>query len=146
MKRILFKISFLNLFLLCKLNLLAGNPTNHQVTNQANNQDEIMSPQQAGRLASVVGLFGNVLSNPNDPRNVASSICGIIANIIGMAADTRSLIKLELQTITNQLNQANLELILSTGDPNEIAKLQAILKTLCEKQIQSLNRFAKRGD
>jgi hypothetical protein len=142
MKRI-----FFNLFLLSfKLNLLASNQINSQTNNSNNNQDEIMSAQQAGRLATVVGLFGNVLGNPNDPRNVASSICGIIANIIGMAADTRSLINLELQANANQLNQANIEFILSTGNPDEIMKLQAILKTLCEKQIKSLSRFTKMGD
>ena len=100
-----------------------------------NSGDDKTSPETLGKIANLVGHFGNVLANPNDPKAVATSICSIVANILGMAADTRSISSLD--------TQEKILDILEKGKKEDIAKLKEILKELCDIQIKSLDKFVK---
>ena len=97
------------------------------------------TPVTLGRIAAIISFFSNVVANPNDHKNVATSILGIISTIFTLAADTR------------QLNFNYLELqdeivhILKTGNPQEIALLQDMIKTACDLQIENLQTYANPG-
>lgn len=100
-----------------------------------NSGDDKTSPETLGKIANLVGHFGNVLANPDDPKTVATSICSIVANILGMAADTRSISSLD--------TQEKILDILVKGKKEEIAELKEILKKLSDIQIKSLDKFIK---
>ncbi len=99
-------------------------------------KEDQTSAETLGKVANLVGHFGKVLAQPNNPAVVSSSICGMISSILGMAADTRNKIAmLELET--------EIKDILESGDSAKIKRLQANLELIYLAQIKSLNRFIK---
>lgn len=131
MKRILLLVlSVISISLIC-----ANNPKNNTV---AKNNTQDNSHETIGRIAAIVNLFGNVLANPNDPKNVALSICGMIASILNLAADTRAI---------NQLNlQAAVLEILKSGKKDDIEMLQNIVAQLCRLQIAELATYIQNSE
>lgn len=131
MKRIFFLIASLNLSGL----LHANQPNNLNHPQPATQKYEDNTPATLGRIAAIVSFFSNVIANPNDHKNVATSILGIISTIFTIAADTRNpnFNYLELQ---NEIIN-----ILQTGKPQEIAMLQDMIKTACDLQIENLQNY-----
>lgn len=99
-------------------------------------QDDKTAPETLNKIAGLVGNFGKILAQPNNPAVVSSSICGMIASILGLAADTRGL---------NMLTKLDHEItdILESGDAIRIKQLQANLEKIYLAQIKSLDQFVK---
>ena len=100
-------------------------------------QDDKTAPETLHKIAGLVGNFGKILAQPNNPAIVSSSICGMISCILGLAADTRGLHML------TKLNQEITE-TLESGDQIRIQKLQTDLEKICSTQIKSLDQFIQR--
>jgi hypothetical protein len=104
-------------------------------TQNISSGDDKTEPETISKIASLVTNFGSVLANPNNKSNVIMSICGMIASILGLAADTRQTTNLEIQKeVTN---------ILISGKKAEIVELQNALKKLCAMQVECLDNFIK---
>lgn len=132
MKRILLLIISLS-----SLNLLYANqPSNHSKNTQPVTQAHTdNTPATLGRIAAIVSFFSNVIANPHDHKNVATSILGIISTIFTIAADTRKIdfnyLELQNEILT----------ILQNGNQAEINMLQDMIRTACDLQIQTLESY-----
>ena len=138
MKRIfLLLIVILSLTGSLKANQVDQSKNNIKNTKPATQAHEDNTPATLGRIAAIVSFFSNVIANPNDHKNVATSILGIISTIFTIAADTR-------QVDFNYLElQDEIMHILQTGNAQEIAMLQEMVRTACDLQIDALATYIK---
>jgi len=89
------------------------------------------------RIASLVTFFSNIIANPNDSKNVATSILGMISTIFTLAADTRY----NKDMLDLNLDLDRIENILKTGNHQDITLLQEIIKKYCDLQIKRLEIY-----
>lgn len=133
MKRILLIFFTLNVF--NNLAITNPKPAIKPINNQTKKEDN--TSDNLGRIAAIITFFRNIIINPNDSTNVASSILAIISTIFNMAADTR-------QADFNYLElQNSINTILEHGNQEEIAQLQNLIKKTCDLQIQALESYIK---
>lgn len=136
MKRIFLLLIFV-LNLPKALSANQADQTNNTNTRPICQTHEDNTPVTLGRIAAIVSFFSNVIANPNDHKNVATSILGIISTIFTIAADTR---KVDFNYLEFHQEIVN---ILQTGNRAEIEELQAIIKNTCDLQIKALQTYIK---
>ena len=139
MKRIF--LLFLNIIcLFFNTNLTCSNQDQSHRPQPKNSQPlEDNTHETLGRVANMVNLFSNIIANPNDSKNVAISILGMISTIFTMAADTRSITT--TQSNLNELNLEDITNILEHGSAIDIYMLQSIVRKYCELQIIALDSY-----
>lgn len=114
------------------LSLLLANPI------FADNSDDKVAPETIAKVAGIVTSFGQVIANPDDSKNVALAICNIIANFLGLAADTRN--KIDQPELKIKL-QNEIEMALNSGDATQIKALQSTIKNICALQVDALEAY-----
>ena len=138
MKRILF------LLLILKNNLKSeSNQENKSKPDQIKKTEDNTHIILA-RIASFITFFSNIIANPNDSKNVATSILGMISTIFTLAADTRSLTKNQIYDLNLDTNR--IENILNNKNIEDIEMLQDIVKKYCDLQIKILESFKKKSE